>query len=179
MRFSFWELAAGGLLVSAWLIWGSIMAGNALVRVDEKTVHASLRFAEEGEAAAGPQAGPAADTGDAVALLAKASVEAGQKSFKKCETCHTGTQGGANKVGPNLWNVIGRPKGKAPGFSYSTAMAGAGGEWTYKDLDTFLTNPKDFVKGNKMTFVGVKKSEERAAVMAYLRTLSPSPKPLP
>lgn len=178
MKFSFWQLLAGGLLVSAWLFWGAILTGNALVSVDEKTVHAALRFAEEGEAAAGPQAGPA-DTGNALALLATASVDAGKKAFKKCETCHTPNQGGASKVGPNLWNVVGRAKGKTPGFSYSSAMAGVGGEWSYQDLDAFLSSPKDFVKGNKMTFVGVRKSDERAAVIAFLRTLSASPKPLP
>ena len=178
MKFSRWELLGGGLLISAWVFWGAIMTGNALVHVDERSVHASLRLADEPEAAAASPAGPV-DLGNAIPLLASANVEVGQKAFKKCETCHTAVQGGANKVGPNLWNVVDRDKAAATGFSYSPALAGADGTWTYQDLDKFLASPKDFVKGNKMTFVGVRKPDERAAVIAYLRTLSPSPKPLP
>ena len=179
MKFSNWELLGGGLLVSAWVFWGAIMSGNALVHVDEKSVHASLRLAEEAEAAPTTGATGPVDFGNALPLLAKADVETGHKAFKKCETCHTGNQGGANKVGPNLWDIIGRDKAAAAGFSYSSAMTGAEGNWTFEDLDKFLASPKDFVKGNKMTFVGVRKADERAAVIAYLRTLSPAPKPLP
>jgi len=99
--------------------------------------------------------------------------------FKKCKACHTADQGGPNRVGPNLWNVVGGPKAHAEDFSYSDAITGLGGEWTYADLDAYLTKPKDFAPGTKMTFAGLKKPKDRAAVISYLRTLSDSPKPLP
>ena len=99
--------------------------------------------------------------------------------FKKCRACHTNEKGAGHRVGPDLWNIVNRPKGHAPGFSYSEAMAAKGGEWTYEDLDHFLRKPKDFVPGTKMGFAGLKKAKDRAAVIAYLRTLSDSPVPLP
>jgi len=122
-------------------------------------------------AAAGPKpVGP---------LLAKASVDNGEKVAKKCASCHTFEKGGANKIGPNLWNVIGRKMGGHEGYAYSGGMQGMGKDWTYDALGEFLYSPKDFVKGTKMTFAGLKKDEDRADVIAYLRSLSDSPKPLP
>ena len=114
-----------------------------------------------------------------LALLATANVEQGQKLAKACAACHAFEKGAPNKVGPALWGVVGAEKGKHAGFSYSSAMASKGGKWTYADLNHFLWKPKDFVAGTKMTFAGLKKAEERAAVIAWLRTLADSPAPLP
>ena len=115
-------------------------------------------------------------------LLASADAEAGVTVFKKCTACHTTENGGANKVGPNLWNIVNRPVASHEGFSYSSAMkafAEGGTVWDYDNLDHFLASPKGLVKGTAMGFAGVKKPEERANLIAYLRTLSDSPAPLP
>ena len=114
-----------------------------------------------------------------LALLASADAGDGKKIFKKCKACHTADKGGAHKVGPNLWNVVGRAKAGAAGYKFSGVLAGLGGAWTFADLDAFLAKPKAFAPGTKMTFNGVKKAADRAAVIAYLRSLSDSPKPLP
>ena len=112
-------------------------------------------------------------------LLASASVENGEKVAKKCASCHTFEKGGANKIGPNLWNIVGAKTAHAEGFGYSGAMQGMGKTWDYEALGEFLYSPKDYVKGTKMTFAGLKKDQDRADIVAYLRSLSDSPKPLP
>ncbi len=112
-------------------------------------------------------------------LLAVASLDKGVKVFKKCKACHTIDNGGKSLVGPNLWNVVGRAKAGGSGFSYSEAMKTAGGEWTYEDLDGFLKKPSAFMPKTKMTFAGLKKSADRAAVIVLLRSLSDAPHDLP
>lgn len=112
-------------------------------------------------------------------LLALASLEKGQKIFKKCKACHTLDNGGKNLVGPNLWNIVGRDKAGLESFSYSAAMKGKGGAWTYDDLDAFLTKPGNFVAKTKMSFAGLKKPADRAAVIMLLRSLSDAPVELP
>jgi cytochrome c len=112
-------------------------------------------------------------------LLASADVKKGESSAKKCLACHTFGKGEPNRVGPNLYGVVGRPKGTEAGFDYSAAMKGKGGAWTVDDLSTFLTNPKAFVPGTKMTFAGLPRGTERADVIAFLNTKSDSPQPLP
>lgn len=114
-------------------------------------------------------------------LLKTASAEEGAKVFKtKCASCHNPEKGGANKVGPNLWDIVGDQKADPNlNFNFSDAMKSKGGTWTYDDLSAFLLNPKGFVPGTRMTFVGLKKDEERANVIAFLRTQADSPKPLP
>lgn len=112
-------------------------------------------------------------------LLATASVEKGQKIFKKCKACHTTDNGGKNLVGPNLWNVVGRPKGSLDSYRYSDGMKSHGGDWTFEDLNVFLTKPGKFIAKTKMSFAGLKKPADRAAIIAYLRSLSDAPADLP
>jgi cytochrome c len=112
-------------------------------------------------------------------LLANASAENGEKVAKKCASCHTFEKGGPNKIGPNLWNIVGAKTAHMDGFSYSGAMQGTEKQWDYEALSEFLYSPRNYIKGTKMTFAGLKKDQDRADVIAYLRTLSDSPKPLP
>jgi cytochrome c len=113
-------------------------------------------------------------------LIASADAAKGQQIAKVCASCHNLEKGGPNgAMAPNLAGVVGRAKGSHPGFEYSDAMKKKGGDWTYEDLNQFLWKPQGFVSGTKMTFAGLKKPEERAAVIAYLRSLSDSPPALP
>ncbi|WP_292680933.1 cytochrome c family protein, partial [Mesorhizobium sp.] len=116
-------------------------------------------------------------------LLATANVEQGAAVFKKCQACHSGEKGGPNKVGPDLWDLIDRPVAEHEGFAYSAGMKefskGGAEKWTYDNLNHFITSPKKLVKGTAMGFAGLPKDEDRANVIAYLRTLSDNPKPLP
>ena len=111
--------------------------------------------------------------------LAKANVEKGQSIAKKCAACHTFTDGGKTITGPNLYGVIDRPVASHESFTYSDAMKKKGGQWTYADLDHYLTNPKETVPGNKMAFAGISNPSERADLLAYLRSLAASPVPFP
>ena len=112
-------------------------------------------------------------------LLANASLDKGQKIFKKCSACHTYQKEGANKVGPNLWNLINSPKAEVEGFTYSKELAEYGGEWSYEELAQFLYKPKEYIKGTKMNFAGLKKVQDRADLVLFLREQSDNPVPLP
>lgn len=105
---------------------------------------------------------------DLAALMKTANFDNGAKIFKKCATCHNADKGSGNKVGPNLFAVVGRKKASNGDFKYSEAMIKKGGSWTRDDLNLFLTKPKDFVPGTKMGFAGLKKPQDRADVIMYL-----------
>src|SRR5271168_201221 len=111
--------------------------------------------------------------------LAKAEVAKGQADTKICQTCHSFDKGGPIRVGPPLWGVVGRHKGSFPGYNYSEGMKSKGGDWTYDDLNVFLTKPSAFVSGTKMTYGGEAEESKRADIVDYLHTLSDNPLPLP
>jgi cytochrome c len=106
---------------------------------------------------------------DIAQMIANADLKAGAKVFKKCASCHTTNKNGANKVGPNLYDIFGKRKASISGFSYSDALKAKGGFWTIEDLNQWLLKPKNFVPKTKMAFAGLKKDKDRANVIAYLK----------
>jgi len=118
------------------------------------------------------------ESGNIMALFASTSAAEGAKVFKKCSACHSIAEGGANKIGPALWGVLGRPAGSVPGYKYSKAMAEYGKNWSFEEMNSFLIKPKDWIKGTKMSFAGLKKANDRAAIILYMNENSSSPLPL-
>lgn len=116
---------------------------------------------------------------DVKPLLATASIELGEKIGKKCKACHTFDQGGKDKVGPALYDVVNRDIASRDGFAYSDAMKSKGGKWDYDALAAFLKNPKGYVAGTKMAFSGIRKDDQLASLILYLRSLSNNPAALP
>ena len=112
-------------------------------------------------------------------LLMNASIEKGEKLFKKCGACHSYKKDVNNKVGPNLWNLINRPKGSINDFSYSKALSELGGKWTFEELSEFLYKPKQYIINTKMNFAGLKETEDRANLILFIREKSDEPVPLP
>jgi len=127
---------------------------------------------------------PAVPTGpfDITTILASADVAKGEKQIKACAACHSFEKGGKNKVGPNLYNIVNKPKGAADGYAYSkalAAMAADGQKWDYQSLSEFFRKPKEYMPGTKMAYAGIKKPEKRADLIMYLRSLSDSPAEVP
>ena len=116
--------------------------------------------------------------GDIMALFASVSVADGAKVFKKCAACHSISQGGANKIGPALWGVLGKQAGSISDYKYSKAMAAHDKIWSFKEMNAFLIKPKDWIKGTKMSFAGLKNAKDRAAVILYMNENSSEPLPL-
>jgi len=169
---------AGAVLVAGLVALVSGILANMLVQ-PEPVQHAAVAV-PEGEEAAEEPAAPAEEAEQPIALLlASADPAKGQSVAKRCGACHTFEQGGGAKVGPNLWDIVGAPHAHMEGFAYSDAIKNLEGDWDFEALNAFLTSPKTYAPGTKMSFAGIKKPEERADLLAYLRTLSDSPVPLP
>ena len=113
-----------------------------------------------------------------MALFASASAAEGAKAFIKCSSCHSIKEGGANKIGPALWGVLGRTAGSVPGYKYSKAMLAYGKVWSFEEMNGFLTKPKNWIKGTKMSFAGLKNAKDRAAVILYMNENTDNPLPL-
>jgi len=112
-------------------------------------------------------------------LLAMGNVQHGEKVFKKCSSCHMITSGGKNMIGPNLWSVLGRKTGSVSGYKYSKALAAYGKEWTFGEMNGFLTKPSAYIKGTKMAFAGLRSEKDRASVILFMNSKSDSPLPTP
>ena len=113
-----------------------------------------------------------------MALFASTSAVDGAKVFKKCTACHSITQEGRNKIGPALWGVLGRQAGSISDYKYSKAMAAYGKTWSFEEMNNFLIKPKDWIKGTKMSFIGLKNAKDRAAVILYMNEKTNNPLPL-
>ena len=117
-------------------------------------------------------------SGNIIALFASTNASEGAKVFKKCAACHSITKDGANKIGPALWGVLGRKAGSISDYKYSKAMIAHGKPWTFEEMNGFLIKPKDWVKGTKMSYAGIKDPKERAAVILYMNQNTDNALPL-
>ena len=171
---------AGAVLLAGIIAMATGFLARNLVPEPHGT-HGEAAVATGGHAPAGGAAQPAAPAAvePVLPLLASASAEEGQTVARKCAACHTFEKGGPNRVGPNLYGIIGADKAHLEGFSYSSALANAPGKWTYEDLDKFLAKPSGFLPGTKMTFAGLSSAKDRANILAYMREQSDNPPPLP
>ncbi|UCH73694.1 MAG: cytochrome c family protein [Rhodospirillales bacterium] len=178
----------GAVLVAAWIAVAAAMASWLLYRpatIDTPAypLMEAAEIEEQPTASAPPSAEAPAPTeagdGDLGARLAAADATAGQKVARKCSACHSFDKGSGHKIGPNLWDVVGRQIGGVDNYKFSGALSGHGGNWGYEELDSFLREPKAFAAGTRMAFAGIKSDADRADLIVYLRSLSDTPNPLP
>ncbi len=180
---SYVNMGVGALLGTVFVLMTVSITSEGIFH-SEKPEKEGFAIAAEsaGEAEGGAETAAAAETPIAT-LLASADAKAGEAVFKKCTSCHDGSKGGPNKVGPNLYGIVERPIASHEGFGYSAAMKdfsqGGSVTWTFENLNHFLTAPKKFIAGTAMGFAGIKKEDERANLLAYLRSLSDAPVALP
>jgi cytochrome c len=168
-----------GAILGTCLITLALNIGAGALFAPEKPAKPGYAIAVKG-GEGGEKGGEAKEAEEPMeTMMGKASVERGQAAAKQCAACHTFEKGGPNRVGPNLYGIVGRARASEPGFNYSVAMKAKGGTWTFGELYAFLANPRGYVPGTAMTFAGLTRGQQRADVISYLHTLSDSPMPLP
>jgi len=160
---------------------GIVALGSSIVTAEY--FHAErpekMGYVVEGVEVEGEEGGAAGPAQPIEFYLASADPAKGEQVFKKCAACHNADKGGPNALGPNLWGAMGKPHGHVPGFAYSDALKGKPGVWDWKSMDEWLTSPKKYAPGTKMTFAGLSKPEDRANLIAFLNARSDAPMPLP
>jgi cytochrome c len=161
-----WVLFAGIIVLGASIVTGEVFHNERPEKMGYP-IEGVVLAGEDGAAAEKPIDFSVADAGK------------GEQVFKKCAACHNADKGGANALGPNLWGVLGKPHGHVAGFAYTDALKGKPGNWDFASLSEWLSNPKKYAPGTKMTFAGLSNPEDRANVIAFLNAHSDSPLPLP
>jgi cytochrome c len=175
-----WNKIAGAVLATLMFV---LVVSFATEAIFEPVKPAKPGYVVEGvqeEAAASSSAAPAEEAlPDFGTVLPAADAASGQKISQRCEQCHDLSKGGPNKIGPNLWGVLGRARATHEGFSYSGAMSADHAPWTFDKLFKFLKSPATMVPGTKMSFAGLRSAQDRINLLAWLRTQSDSPVPIP
>jgi cytochrome c len=175
-----WNKIAGAVLGTLIFFLVIRFATEAMFEVEKPAKEAyhveGVAVASTGGSATAPAEEALPDFGT---VLPKADVTAGKTVAIKCEQCHDISKGGPNKIGPELWNVIGRPRATETGFAFSSAMNGDHAPWTYESLFKYLKSPQSMVPGTKMSFAGLHSATDRVNLLAYLRTAEDSPAPIP
>jgi cytochrome c len=175
-----WNKIIGGVLGTAIFIFVVRIVAE---KIYEPETPEKPGYVVEGVVETGPGAGAAAPVEEAMpdwgTVLPAADVAAGKTLITKCEQCHDITKGGPNKIGPNLFGVVDRPRATHPGFAYSAAMKGKPGNWTYDELFKFIKAPGVDIPGTKMSFAGLRSEKDRINLIAYLRTEADSPVAIP
>lgn len=158
--------------IAGWVLGAGIAALGSSILFGTFVFHAETpEHGKQGYAIEGVESsdGPAAAAGPPIeVLLASADAAKGAEVFKKCTACHTIAAGGKNGIGPNLHGVLGKPVAGHPGFAFTDALKSKGGNWDWATMSEWLSNPKKFAPGTKMTFAGLGKAEDRANLMVYL-----------
>ncbi len=163
------------ILFTVLIIYGIGKISDVIFDVKEQNIVAYKVETPEGSAV---QASSKSSI-DISAFLANGDVKHGEKVFKKCAACHSVAQGGGNKIGPKLWNVMFRPVASVTDYKYSKALLDYKKEWSWEEMNGFLIKPSKWIKGNKMGFAGLKDEKDRASVILYLNESSDDPKELP
>ena len=170
------------IILAVLIIGGISFVGNLFVNIDDKKNQVTAYKIDIPESDITTQSA-VSEEGEIIepisTLLINASLEQGEKLYKKCGTCHNYKKNSSSKIGPNLWDIINRPKGNVEGYAYSNSLLEFGGKWTYEELAKFLYKPKNYINGTKMNFAGLKNVNDRANLIFWLRQNSDNPVPLP
>ena len=167
------------ILLVALLIIGISKISNVIFYVDKPEKPGYAVEVEQISSASTTAKDEVEEKIDIVALMAMGNIASGEKIFKKCAACHSINKGGKNKIGPALYNVVGRKVGGVDDYKYSKALASYDKEWNFEELNGFLLKPAKWIKGTKMAYAGLRKEEDRASIIKYLNENSDNPLQLP
>jgi len=167
------------LVLAIFLVLGINKFADLVYYVDkpEKSAYQISDLVADASSATTENKSSSSESENIMALFASTSSADGAKVFKKCAACHSISKGGGNKIGPALWGVVGRMAGSISDYKYSKAMASHGRVWSFDEMNGFLTKPKDWLKGTKMSYAGLKNAKDRAALILYMNENSDNPLP--
>ena len=162
------------------LVWGINKITDAIFYIEkpEKSAYQVANLTTTVSTTAEETSSENSEPENIMALFSSTSAADGAKIFKKCTACHNIARGSSNKIGPSLWGILGRQAGSISNYKYSKAMVVHGKAWSFEEMNGFLTKPKNWIKGTKMSFVGLKNAKDRAAVILYMNENTDSPLPL-